>query len=295
MDNQAAVVSVIIPAYNRSAYIDQTVQSVLEQTYPQVELIVVDDGSTDGTYEQLQAYGNRIRLLSHENRQNKGQSAALNLGLQAASGDYIAILDSDDYWAPDKLERQVACLQANPDIGLVYCNGYHVDAGGRVLYPFHPEGHTEPNDPNQLLLDCYMLLPQSSLVRAAVFRQAGLFDESLRAAQDHDMLIRIAELTTFAYQPEYGFYYRRHGASISQNGLEKRWRNGFVILDKARRRYPYTGKTIRGRRAVLNFRLGQVYWREGKWLRSLPYLLASAALDPARALGVVLGRESIDK
>lgn len=295
MDKQAALVSVIIPAYNRSAYIDQTVQSVLEQTYPQVELIVVDDGSTDGTYQQLEAYGSRIRLLSHPHRQNKGQSAALNLGLQAAVGEYIAILDSDDYWAPDKLERQVACLQAHPDIGLVYCNGYHVDAGGAILYPFHPEGHVEPNDPDRLLLDCYMLLPQSSLVRTEVFRRAGLFDESLRASQDHDMLIRIAELTKFAYQPEYGFYYRRHGASISQNGLEQRWRNGFVILEKARQRYPYAPKTIRGRRAVLNFRLGQVYWRQQKWFRSMPRLLAAAVLDPARALGVVLGRESMDK
>lgn len=295
MTNPAALVSVIIPAFNRSAYIDQTVRSVLDQTYPHVELIVVDDGSSDGTYECLQEYGDAIRLLTHERHVNKGQSAALNLGLSTARGDYIAILDSDDYWAPEKLENQVLYMEAHPDVGLVYCNGYHVDAEGKILYPFHPEGHVEPNDPNRVLLDCYMLLPQSSLVRTAVFRQAGYFDESLRAAQDHDMLIRIAELTTLAYQPEFWFYYRRHDGAISVNGLERRWRNGFRILEKARLRYPYRSSTIRKRRAVLNFRLGQVYWGEGRVARALPYLLKAGVLDPFRALGVVLGRESLAK
>lgn len=294
MDSPAGLVSVIIPAYNRVAYIDQTVNSVLNQTHPAVELIVVDDGSTDGTFEKLRAFGAAIRLLTHDGHVNKGQSAALNLGLTEASGRYIAILDSDDYWAPDKLERQVAYLEAHPEIGLVYCNGYHVDDRGRELFPFHPEGHSEPNDPNSVLLDCYMLLPQSSLVRTEAFRRAGLFDEALRAAQDHDMLIRIAEVTSFAYQPFFGFFYRRHANSISVTGLERRWKNGFIILDKARRRYPYRPATIRKRLAVLNFRLGQVYWRESRLGAAFIHLLKAGILDPLRALAVVLGREAVD-
>lgn len=293
MARPPALVSVIIPSYNRAAYIDQTVKSVLEQTYPHVELIVVDDGSSDGTFERLQAYGDAIRLLTHEGHANKGQSAALNLGLSVATGDYIAILDSDDYWAPEKLENQVLYMGGHPDVGLVYCNGYHVDADGNILYPFHSSDHVEPNDPNRVLLDCYMLLPQSSLVRSEVFRRAGLFDEGLRAAQDHDMLIRIAELTTFAYQPQFWFYYRRHDSSISVNGLERRWRNGFLILEKARHRFSYRPATIRKRLAVLNFRLGQLYWNEGKKLKSMSFLLRAGMLDPARAMGVVLGREKV--
>ena len=101
-------VSIIIPAYNRVTYINQTVDSVLNQTYQNFELVIVDDGSIDGTYEKLQAYGDKIKLLTHDNRSNKGQSASINLGLKNANGKYIAILDSDDFWELRKLEIQVA-------------------------------------------------------------------------------------------------------------------------------------------------------------------------------------------
>lgn len=286
------LVSVIIPAFNRRDYIDETVQSVLKQTYPHVELIVVDDGSTDGTYEKLQEFQDRILLLSHSGRLNKGQSIAINLGLSRAKGEYVAILDSDDYWAEEKLFLQVDYLMRHENIGLVYGNGYCVDAKGNILYPFYDDLHYENNDPNRVLLDCYLLLPQNALVRKAVYEEVGFFEESFRAAQDHDMLIRIAEKTQFGYIPNYLFYYRRHGASISFNGQEQRWKNGFKILERAKNRYPYSSTTIRKRLAVLNFRMGQVFWRKKQYLKSLPYLLKAGLLDPLRAFLVIGGKES---
>ncbi len=84
------LVTVVIPAYNRADYIEQTIDSVLDQTYPRVQLIVIDDGSTDGTYEKIEAYGNRLELLTHPGHRNKGQSASINLGLRQARGKYIA-------------------------------------------------------------------------------------------------------------------------------------------------------------------------------------------------------------
>src|SRR5690606_752600 len=128
-------------------------------THEAVELIVVDDGSTDGTFDLLRAYGDRIQLTHHQGRVNQGQSASINLGLRNAKGKYIAILDSDDYWELSKLEVQVAFLEANPDVGLVYTNGYCVNAEGDRLYAYHSSNHVEPNDPNHVLLDCYMALP----------------------------------------------------------------------------------------------------------------------------------------
>lgn len=292
---QRGKVSVVIPAYNREKYIRQAVDSALEQTYGNVEVIVVDDGCSDGTRPILESYGDRIVLLEHPGRANRGQSASLNLGLQKASGDYIAILDSDDYLTPTKLEDQVSYLEQHPEVGLVYGNGWWVDADGQKPYPFYEPGHHEDGDPGRVLLDCYFSLPGFSLVRADVYRKVGGYDESLRASQDHDMAIRIAEVTKVAFLDKPAFYYRRHGDSISVNSTELRWRNGFIILNKALKRYPYPGRVVRARRAVLYFRLGQVLAARKQWLKAAGCLLMSALNDPMRALGVVLGRERITK
>lgn len=289
------LVSVLIPAYNRIRYIAQTVESVRAQTYVNVELIVVDDGSSDGTYEFLleQTEAGKLKLLTHEGHANRGQSASLNLALRAAQGKYIAILDSDDVFLPGKLEKQVAYLEAHPEVGLVYGMGEAINDNGEWLYDIHSPDHRESNDPNDLLLDCYLLLPLNAMVRKAAFDQAGYFEESFRAAQDHDMAVRIAEVTNFAFIPEKIFQYRRHGESISVRGTETRWKNGFIILERAMARYPYSASTVRKRKAVLNFRLGQTYWGQGARVKALPYLVRSGFLDPVRALKVVAGRESV--
>lgn len=285
----------IIPAFNRAEYIKETVNSVLTQDYPFVELVVVDDGSTDGTYEILLEYAeqNKLELLTHPGRENRGQSAALNLGLKAATGEFIAILDSDDLFLPGKLRRQVEYLNSHPEIGLVYGMGEAVDGDGRWMYDIHSADHKEPNDPNAVLLDCYFLLPQNALVRRSVYDQVGGFEEDFRAAQDHDMLVRIAEKTRFGFIPVKVFEYRRHGDSISKNGQRRRWKNGFEILRRAEARYPYKPSTIRKRRAVLNFRMAQVCWQENAYIDALGYLLKSGVLDPVRALKVITRGEQV--
>lgn len=289
------LVSVIIPSYNRAAYIEAAINSALDQTYGSVEVIVVDDGSTDGSYEKLQQWEERgkLVLLTHPERRNRGQSASINLGIQQATGSYIAILDSDDMFAKEKLADQVAFLEANPETGMVYGQGHAVDADGNFLFKVPGDGHQELSDPNRLLLDCYMALPGGSLVRRSVFEKAGLFEESFRAGQDHDMAIRIMEATKCAYLPKLAFYYRKHDDSISVKGLERRWLTGLEILRRANERYPYMRSTIRKRKAVLQFRLGQTYWRERRKAKALPHLISSGLLDPARALMVLIGREQV--
>jgi len=268
--------------------------SVLNQTFSDFELIVVDDGSDDGTYEKLKEYAGRITLLTHDNRINKGQSASINLGLREATGKYIAILDSDDFWELNKLEIQVAYLEQNPDIGLVYCNGYGVDSDGKRYYDFYPKDPKENNDPNRVLLDCYILLPQNSLVRKEVYDQVGFFNEEYRSAQDHDMLIRISEVCTFAYLPDYVFNYRRHENSISANKQDVRWMTGFKILEAASKRYPYKSSTIRKRKAVLNFRLGQVFIKQGRYMKALIHIVKAGVLDPIRSIKVLFGKEVVN-
>lgn len=287
------LVSVVIPAYNRAAYIERTVDSVLAQTYPHVELIVGDDGSTDGTYEILQRYESEgeLTLLTHPERANKGQSATLNRALDQAHGEYICVLDSDDMFAPDKLAVQVDYLERHPEIGLVYSNGHAVDENNNILYKMLPDDHREENDPGRLLLDCYFLLPQNAMVRKEVFDQAGRFEESFRSAQDHDMLLRIAEITTMAYIPDYLFYYRRHGESISARRQDVRWKTGFEILRRAAERYPYPKSVVRRRRAVLHYRMSEVFRSQGRTTKALPHLLLAGVLDPQRGLAVAMGKE----
>lgn len=295
MHSDVPLVSVLIPAFNRVNFIDETLQSVFQQTYPHVEILVVDDGSSDGTYEKLKSYAQqqKLCLLTHEKRANKGQSAALNLALRQAQGSFIAILDSDDVFLPRKLETQVRFLQSHPDVGLVYGLGEAVDERGEWLYDLLTAEHQEPNDPNAVLLDCYFLLPQNALVRKSAYEQAGFFEESFRAAQDHDMLVRLAEVTRFGFLPEKVFQYRRHRDSISVNGAERRWQTGFEILHRAATRYPYKASTLRRRKAVLNFRLAQTYWQQGTWSKALPHLVKSGLLDPIRALRVLLKLEIV--
>ena len=289
------LVSVVIPAFNRARYIDRTIASVLTQSYPNLELIVTDDGSSDGTAQRLEAYERRgqLTLLRHPGSANRGQSASLNLALEHASGEYISVLDSDDMFAPRKLEILVNYLEQHQDVGLVYSNGYAVDECDEILYEIHSPDHEETNDPNRLLMDCYFLLPQNALVRRSVFDQAGRFEEAFRSAQDHDMLLRIAEVTRMAYIPDHLFYYRRHGDSISSKRQDVRWKTGFEILRRAAKRYPYRPETIRKRRAVLHFRMAQVYMQRGQWLRAVPHLSMAGALDPKRSFSVLSGRETV--
>src|SRR4051812_3217208 len=125
MDSVVNTVSVVIATYNHGRYLREAIDSALAQTHPPLEVIVVDDGSTDDTAEILQTYGGRIRAMRQA---NAGVAAARNAGLAAASGRYVGFLDSDDVWAPDKLARQLAVFDAQPALGLVHCGLERTDA-----------------------------------------------------------------------------------------------------------------------------------------------------------------------
>lgn len=296
MEQISGRVSVLIPLYNRVNYIKETLESALRQEYGNIEIICVDDGSTDGGDKIVESYlsDERIKLIRHPNNANKGQSTSLNLALSLATGEFIAILDSDDIFLPIKLKSQVQFLQDNPHIGLVYGMGFGVDAEGKELYEILSPEHQEPSDPNRVLLDCYFHLPVGSLVRRKIYEQVGGFDTSLRAGQDHDMMIRMAEITQFAFQSVRVYCYRRHSESISTKGLEARWRNAQIILNKAAARYPYKKSTLRKRRAVINFRLAQALISSKKsWVEAFARLCYAALLDPLRVLKVISGAEKI--
>lgn len=289
------LVSVITPAYNSAQYIREAVDSVISQSYQPIEYIVIDDGSTDGTYEILSQYSSeeKIILLSHENNCNKGQSASLNLGLKLCRGKYIVILDSDDVLDNGKIAKQVQFMEENQDVGAVYGQAMVVSETGEPLYELPSNDHIEKGDPNELLLDCYIPSPGAVLFRKSVLDEVGFFEEGFRASQDHDLLVRLAEIAPLAFQRGLVFYYRRHENSISELGQEKRWLAGFEILNRASKRYPYKSSTIRKRLALLNFRIGQVYLSQGRYGKAMVHMLKAGLGDPSRSVRVLTGFEKI--
>lgn len=193
--------SVIIPTWNRRELVARAIDSVLDQTREVEEIIVVDDGSTDGTGEVLaQRYGERITVLVQA---NAGVSAARNRGLAMARGRYLALLDSDDVWLPEKIARQVAFLESNPGIGLVLCDVVRVGVDGATIDVFERRVQIPEDGPAlRWVLRDPALAPLSALMRREVHEDVGGFDESLRTAEDLDFHLRVAARWGIGVVPE---------------------------------------------------------------------------------------------
>ena len=190
------LISVVVPTYNRAHLILDALDSVASQSYRPMELIVVDDGSTDDTekivsewWKQHSSTGMSFRFIKQS---NLGGNKARNSGIEAATGKYIGFLDSDDRWHSSKLEQQLEVLEYNPSAGAVYCGVQQIDldSGQRI----EPSNRSYPtgNLLDQLLVKDVTAPTSTYLVRKEVFAEVGLFDETLMARQDWDMWIRIA-------------------------------------------------------------------------------------------------------
>ncbi len=181
----------IIPTYNRRDLLPRAIDSVLAQTRSIDEIIVVDDGSTDGTADMLQArYGERVK---HVWQSNAGVSAARNHGLRLARGRYLALLDSDDEWLPEKTALQVAFLESRPDFGMVVCDVERIDGDYRHIDVFHRRDVIrEDGWALRWLLHNPALIPASVMLRRQVVDQLGGFDETLRTAEDLEFHLRVA-------------------------------------------------------------------------------------------------------
>lgn len=180
-------VSLIIPTYNRAYCLSEAIDSALGQTRQPEEIIVIDDASTDNTDQVLARYADRIRIL--RNQTNQGASRSRNLAVEASRGDYIAFLDSDDAFLPDKLALQMAVAEKHPDAGMIGTDYWMVDQQGRVL--FHPGGET-PSDPCEALLFSVWSMLGAILIKREAFTSAGGFNEEIIVAEDHELWSRIA-------------------------------------------------------------------------------------------------------
>ena len=220
------LVSIIIPAYNCAPYLPSAVESALGQTYSRVEVVVVNDGSPDDTDTVIKPYLERIQYIKQENR---GLSAARNAGFHASHGDFICFLDADDILLPEKLGKQLAVFNHEPDLGVVICGYFDVEADGEtVIQSIRKEWHRNAIDK---LLNHEVFPPHAALIRRKVLNQFGLFPEDIdtyESQEDWQLWLQLAlNGVAFSSVPEPLCKYRRRPGSISANPLKH--------LDGARR------------------------------------------------------------
>jgi glycosyltransferase involved in cell wall biosynthesis len=279
------LVSVVIPTYNAARFLVDAIDSVLAQTYQPLEVLVVDDGSTDDTARVLEPYGGRIRYIRQT---NGGPAKARNRGIREAKGELIAFLDADDQWLPEKLSKQWACHRAHPDAALSHTDLY------RVLQPAGERTYRHDGR-ERFAGNCYLeffrnngVTPSTVLLTRACLETVGLFDEKIRAAstEDWELWIRIARRYPLAYLNEPLTLYRVHPTSGSQN-LLRMVENTYYTLAKSLQADPALWETLgrkqfRRRLHELAFGAGYGNADAREMSRARYYFGAALAFDPLR-------------
>jgi glycosyltransferase involved in cell wall biosynthesis len=244
-------VSIIIPCFNADRWIQEAIDSCLAQTYANVEIIVIDDGSTDRSLEIIRGYGDRIRW---ESNSNQGGCYARNRGFALSTGDYLQYLDADDYILPEKIEKQVIALERS-GADVVYGDWRyqkHLPDGTAFLDAVNLGG-PKADFLEALLLDSQWIAPMAFLfTRASVVRSGG-WDENLKTGQDRDFFISIAlGRARFHYQPGCDSIYRRYGNVTVSTSSKTRWRDGhFALMEKTELKLAQLGQLSQRYRQAL--------------------------------------------
>lgn len=207
------LISVVIPVYNAARWLPEAIDSIRQQTLPDFELLLIDDGSSDQTSEILAGYAerdHRIRVLS---QRHLGLVSALNAGLASARAPFVARLDADDRAHPQRLAKQLAFLEHNPAVGLLGSWAQRIDADGRRCGLIRPE--TRPDELKRLLLHANPFVHSTIMLRAELVRQVGSYRPAFEAAEDYDLLLRISEATCLANLAEPLIDYRRHTETMT--------------------------------------------------------------------------------
>lgn len=228
------LISVAIPVYNGEATIRETIESVLNQTFSDFELIVINDGSQDSTLDIVSSIRDpRLKVFSYP---NAGLSASRNRGIDHASGEFISFLDADDLWTPDKLEAQLKALQANPQAAVAYSWTNSIDESGKYLRRgCHVTATGDVYE--QLLVRNFLENGSNPLIRRQALTAVGKFDESVNAAADRDMYLRLASRYHFVAVPSPQILYRVSANSMSSNVLTQE-KASLQVIERAFKQAP---------------------------------------------------------
>jgi glycosyltransferase involved in cell wall biosynthesis len=237
-------VSVIIPNYNYSQYIGEAVESVLSQTYVNVEIIVVDDGSKDNSLEVLEIFGDKIKVIAQK---NAGVSVARNNGVANSNGEFIAFLDADDVWLPEKIEKQIALFLNDKTLGLVHVAVQDIDANGKNLET-HFDGLSGEVSHELLLFRRAVILGGGSgiMIPRKIFDEVGGFDLRLSTSADWDIFYQISSRYKVGFINEILLKYRLHGSNMHGN-IPRMEREMLIGFEKAFAENPKTLQKIRNK------------------------------------------------
>lgn len=285
MSTSPPLVSVVIPAYNAEAFIEAAITSVLEQTYPQLEVLVVDDGSRDRTAEQVKAIARRDQRVMLLQQANAGVAAARNLGIRHAKGEFIAPLDADDVWYPQNLEQQVKCIvAAGEKVGLVYAWSIDIDQGGQPTGYFRAS-RIEGNVYTTLLLHDFIANASSVLIRKDCLDRVGEYDSTLRqqhgqGGEDWDLYLRLAQHYEFRVVPDFLVGYRKLPGSMSTDRRQMA-HSRFLIWQKVRQQHPHAPAWIE-RLSKSSFYMHLAYQdhHDAKSQAALTWIVEALKIDP---------------
>ena len=216
MSKQPAI-SVIMPCYNEAERLNQSVCSVYEQSFSDLELIVVDDGSSDDSLSVLEKLSKQYTSLRYFSQKNKGAGPARNRGLKEARGEMIAFLDADDSWHPDCLKKLHEKLTETKDTVIAYCGWQNIGLDENRCKPFIPPNYEQPEKIETLLRGCRWPI-HAALTRSDAMQKVGGFDETWTSCMDYDLWLRIASFNKIALVPEVlAFYHHHDGEQITNN------------------------------------------------------------------------------
>ncbi|WP_372966645.1 glycosyltransferase family 2 protein [Marinobacter sp.] len=278
MSTKTPLVSVITPTYNRADFIGEAVESVLAQTYPHFEFLIVDDGSEDNTDDVLKPYlaDSRIRVFRQE---NQGQSIARNLALAEAKGEYICFLDSDNYWPKDKLEQQVRLFAEFPDTDVLYGDNVIINEEGCEVSRNNMSRYSGNIARHMIKDNCVAM--NTTMARRRCFDEMGGMSGKRRVADDYDLWLRLSARYVFRYEPRYWAWYRVMEDQISSDKTRRFQVNEEIIFD-FRKDFPeaLSDKEFRAGFAHFYIRKGRYLGSVGKKTEGLKEIAKAIQYDP---------------
>ena len=279
MNIPCPLVSIVIPCLNRAHYLVPTLESILQQDYPDIECIVVDGGSTDGTVEILRQYGNRIKWVSEP---DKGHADAINKGWRMSAGEILAWLNADDiYVVPDAISKTVAYLQKNSEVDVIYGDYGWISEDGEIITDVVKPGEW---DLVYAVKYCQYIIPQpTSFMRRSILEKVGWLDVDFKNGKDHELWLRIGMVGKIKYEPIH-IAYGRDCCGLSQQADmgEAKVRVTEKFFRQPNLPAPFDSPRFQRRALSNSYLVGSRYiWRGTKRIRlTLPYVIRAFTIDP---------------